>query len=80
MHPGARAQPFDCADSPAQTAPDSYAARIPTAGKELIENLTVLRFSNSVFEPLWSRQHIRNVQVGRGVGVFPGAGDRYHWM
>ena len=32
-------------------------------GKELIENLTVLRFSNSVFEPLWSRQHIRNVQV-----------------
>ncbi|KIY96886.1 glucose-6-phosphate 1-dehydrogenase [Monoraphidium neglectum] len=50
-------------------------------GKELIENLTVLRFSNSVFEPLWSRQHIRNVQVifsenfgteGRG-GYF----DRY---
>jgi glucose-6-phosphate 1-dehydrogenase len=33
------------------------------AGKELIENLTVLRFSNRVFEPLWSRQYIRNVQV-----------------
>ncbi len=32
-------------------------------GKELIENLTVLRFSNLVFEPLWSRQYIRNVQV-----------------
>jgi glucose-6-phosphate 1-dehydrogenase len=32
-------------------------------GKELIENLTVLRFSNRVFEPLWSRQYIRNVQV-----------------
>lgn len=53
----------------------------PLTGKELIENLTVLRFSNSVFEPLWSRQHIRNVQVifsenfgteGRG-GYF----DRY---
>ncbi|KAF5825490.1 hypothetical protein DUNSADRAFT_9324 [Dunaliella salina] len=50
-------------------------------GKELIENLTVLRFSNLVFEPLWSRQYIRNVQVifsedfgteGRG-GYF----DRY---
>jgi hypothetical protein len=35
---------------------------LPT-GKELIENLTVLRFSNRVFEPLWSRQYIRNVQV-----------------
>lgn len=32
-------------------------------GKDLIENLTVLRFSNSVFEPLWSRTYIRNVQV-----------------
>jgi len=32
-------------------------------GKNLIENLTVLRFSNLVFEPLWSRTYIRNVQV-----------------
>lgn len=32
-------------------------------GKELIENLTVLRFANLVFEPLWSRSFIRNVQV-----------------
>lgn len=32
-------------------------------GKDLIENLTVLRFSNLVFEPLWSRKYIRNVQV-----------------
>lgn len=35
-------------------------------GKELIENLTVLRFSNLVFEPLWSRQYIRSVQVRVG--------------
>ena len=35
-------------------------------GKELIENLTVLRFANLVFEPLWSRQYIRNVQVRGG--------------
>lgn len=50
-------------------------------GKELIEDLTVLRFSNLVFQPLWSRQYIRSVQVifsenfgteGRG-GYF----DRY---
>lgn len=32
-------------------------------GKNIIENLTVLRFSNLVFEPLWSRTYIRNVQV-----------------
>eukprot|EP01023_Acetabularia_acetabulum_P037351 TRINITY_DN353_c0_g1_i1.p1 TRINITY_DN353_c0_g1~~TRINITY_DN353_c0_g1_i1.p1 ORF type:complete len:459 (-),score=85.59 TRINITY_DN353_c0_g1_i1:309-1685(-) len=32
-------------------------------GKELIENILVLRFSNLVFEPLWSRDQIRNVQV-----------------
>ncbi|CAN5976090.1 unnamed protein product, partial [Sphagnum jensenii] len=32
-------------------------------GKELVENLSVLRFSNLVFEPLWTRQYIRNVQL-----------------
>ncbi|KAH9793695.1 glucose-6-phosphate 1-dehydrogenase 1 [Citrus sinensis] len=31
-------------------------------GRELVENLSVLRFSNLVFEPLWSRNYIRNVQ------------------
>ncbi|KAI9095372.1 hypothetical protein K1719_026406 [Acacia pycnantha] len=31
-------------------------------GKELVENLSVLRFSNLVFEPLWSRSYIRSVQ------------------
>ncbi|KAI3990209.1 hypothetical protein MKX01_029187 [Papaver californicum] len=31
-------------------------------GKELVENLSVLRFSNLIFEPLWSRNYIRNVQ------------------
>jgi len=32
-------------------------------GKELIENLTVLRFANAVFEPLWTREHIKSVQI-----------------
>ncbi|KAK3404314.1 hypothetical protein EUGRSUZ_K00618 [Eucalyptus grandis] len=32
-------------------------------GKELVENLSVLRFSNLVFEPLWCRNYIRNVQL-----------------
>ncbi|KDP29934.1 hypothetical protein JCGZ_18503 [Jatropha curcas] len=32
-------------------------------GEELVENLLVLRFSNLIFEPLWSRDYIRNVQL-----------------
>nr|XP_017219196.1 PREDICTED: glucose-6-phosphate 1-dehydrogenase, chloroplastic-like [Daucus carota subsp. sativus] len=32
-------------------------------GKEMVENISVLRFSNLIFEPLWSRQFIRNVQL-----------------
>ncbi|KAK9222685.1 hypothetical protein WN944_011121 [Citrus x changshan-huyou] len=36
-------------------------------GRELVENLSVLRFSNLVFEPLWSRNYIRNVKVLRSM-------------
>lgn len=32
-------------------------------GKETIQNLMVLRFANSVFEPIWSREYIDHVQV-----------------
>jgi glucose-6-phosphate 1-dehydrogenase len=41
-------------------------------GKELIENLTVLRFANLVFEPLWTRQYVRNVQVIMASGTSAG--------
>ncbi|KAJ1417197.1 hypothetical protein SESBI_16891 [Sesbania bispinosa] len=43
-------------------------------GRNLIENLTVLRFSNLVFEPLWSRTYIHNVQVilSEDLAVHPG--------
>lgn len=33
-------------------------------GKEMVQNLMVLRFANAVFEPLWNRHHIKNIQVG----------------
>lgn len=46
-------------------------------GKELIENLTVLRFSNLVFEPLWSRQYIRSVQVRVGGLRVPDFAGKY---
>jgi glucose-6-phosphate 1-dehydrogenase len=32
-------------------------------GKEVIQNLMVLRFANLVFEPLWNRSYIRNVEI-----------------
>lgn len=32
-------------------------------GKETVQNLMVLRFSNSLFEPLWSHQHINSIQI-----------------
>ncbi|XP_057464520.1 inactive glucose-6-phosphate 1-dehydrogenase 4, chloroplastic-like isoform X2 [Actinidia eriantha] len=32
-------------------------------GRNIIENLTVLRFSNLVFQPLWSRTYVRNIQI-----------------
>jgi glucose-6-phosphate 1-dehydrogenase len=32
-------------------------------GKEMVQNLIVLRFGNSLFEPLWNRSHISSVQI-----------------
>eukprot|EP01113_Clastostelium_recurvatum_P017311 TRINITY_DN2026_c0_g1_i3.p1 TRINITY_DN2026_c0_g1~~TRINITY_DN2026_c0_g1_i3.p1 ORF type:complete len:509 (+),score=142.79 TRINITY_DN2026_c0_g1_i3:241-1767(+) len=32
-------------------------------GKEMVQNLMVMRFANAVFEPMWNRHHIANVQI-----------------
>jgi glucose-6-phosphate 1-dehydrogenase len=32
-------------------------------GKETVQNLLVLRFANSIFEPLWNGKHIDHVQI-----------------
>jgi glucose-6-phosphate 1-dehydrogenase len=32
-------------------------------GKETVQNLMVLRFGNTIFEPLWTRQHVDHVQI-----------------
>lgn len=45
-------------------------------GKETVQNLLVLRFGNSIFEPLWNRQAVHSVQItvaeSAGVGTRAG--------
>ncbi|QDU75175.1 Glucose-6-phosphate 1-dehydrogenase [Bremerella volcania] len=51
-------------------------------GKETVQNLLVMRFANSIFEPLWNRNYIDHVQitvaeevvVGRRGGYYDQAG------
>lgn len=47
-------------------------------GKEPVQNLLALRFGNALFEPLWKRGHIRDVQitVAETLGV-EGRGEFY---
>ncbi|MEM5614368.1 hypothetical protein AAHB43_09295 [Staphylococcus pseudintermedius] len=32
-------------------------------GKDMVQNIEVLRFSNAMFEPLWNNKYISNIQV-----------------
>ena len=32
-------------------------------GKETVQNIMALRFSNAIFEPIWNREHIDHVQI-----------------
>ncbi|MEM7611063.1 MAG: glucose-6-phosphate dehydrogenase [Pseudomonadota bacterium] len=43
-------------------------------GKETVQNLSALRFANSLLEPLWNRTHIDNVQIT--VAEHIGTGNR----
>ncbi|MFM7265684.1 MAG: glucose-6-phosphate dehydrogenase, partial [Cyanobium sp.] len=45
-------------------------------GKETVQNILVLRFANTIFEPIWNRNYIANVQItaAEKVGVEERAG------
>jgi len=49
-------------------------------GKETVQDLMVLRFANSIFEPLWNRNYVENVQItvaeSLGVGTRGGYYDQ----
>ncbi len=49
-------------------------------GKETVQDLLVLRFANSIFEPLWNRNYVESVQitVAESVGVGSRAGYYDH--
>ena len=45
-------------------------------GKETVQNILVLRFANSIFEPIWNAQYVDHVQitVAESIGVEERAG------
>ena len=47
-------------------------------GKETVQNLLVLRFANSIFEPIWNRNYIDHVQITVAESVDVGSRGGYY--
>ncbi len=48
-------------------------------GKELVQNILVMRFANTMFEPLWNNQYVEHIQVtaAESIGVGSRAANFY---
>ncbi len=47
-------------------------------GKETVQNILVARFANTIFEPVWNRNYIDNVQITVAETVGVGSRARYY--
>jgi len=47
-------------------------------GKETVQNVLVLRFANSIFEPVWNRNYVDHIQITVAESV--GVGHRGHFF
>jgi|TARA_Y100000310_G_scaffold284075_1_gene306608 glucose-6-phosphate 1-dehydrogenase len=47
-------------------------------GKELVQNLLVLRFANSIFEPVWNKKYIDHIQITVAEDIGMGARGNYY--
>ncbi len=47
-------------------------------GKEMVQNIEVIRFANALFEPLWNSRYIDNIQVTLSETVGVGERARYY--
>ena len=59
--------------------PESQIYRIDHyLGKESVQNLLVLRFANSIFEPIWNRNYIDHVQITVAESLPVGSRSSYY--
>lgn len=47
-------------------------------GKETVNNVLVLRFANAIFEPIWNRNYIENIQITANEDVLVGRRAPYY--
>jgi glucose-6-phosphate 1-dehydrogenase len=47
-------------------------------GKETVQNMLVLRFGNGIFEPLWNRSYIDNIQITAAEDIGIGTRAEYY--
>jgi glucose-6-phosphate 1-dehydrogenase len=47
-------------------------------GKETVNNILVLRFANAIFEPIWNRNYIQNIQITANEDILIGRRVPYY--